>query len=125
MNPLAILFQAALPSIPVFFLFVPVVSYVLWRQVKPYPKYFWGTIFCAVGMPLVAAVMGYALYDSRSDLTFAILQCLIILDAVIFAGALIAFKGLRLLVASIAIPTLWFLFFTTFAAGLSIFNTWL
>jgi hypothetical protein len=125
MNPLAILFQATLPSIPVFVLFVPIVIYVLWKQAKPYPKYFWVAIICGLAVPLVGAVIGYAFYGSRSDLMFKVLESLLIFDAVIFAGAAIMFKGLRLLVASIAIPTLWFLFFIIFSAGLSIFNTWL
>lgn len=83
------------------------------------------TIISGLAVPLISAAMGYAFYNSHSDLMFTVLEGLLILDAVIFAGALIVFKGLRLLIASIAIPTLWLLFFTIFSAGLSIFNTWL
>jgi hypothetical protein len=125
MSPLAILFQASLPSIPVFVVFVPVVIVALWRQASPYPRYFWVTIICGLAIPLLGAGIGYAFYNSHSDFIFAVLQGLLIVDAVIFAGALLVFKGLRLLVASIAVPTLWFLLFAIFSAGLSIFNTWL
>jgi len=125
MNPLAILFQAAIPSIPVFVVAVPVAIYFLWRQEKAYPKNFWITIISGLTVPLISAAMGYAFYNSYSDFMFKVLEGLLILDAMIFAYALIVFKGLRLVVASIAIPTLWFSFFTVFSSSLSIFNTWL
>jgi hypothetical protein len=85
MNQLAILFQAALPSIPVCVLFVPIVIYVLWTQAKPYPKYCLVSIICGLAVPLVGAVIGYAFCDSRSDFMFTVLEGLLILDAVIFA----------------------------------------
>src|SRR4051812_20378513 len=125
MNPLVVLFQAAIPSIPVFVLSVPVAVYFLWMQENAYPKHFWVTIICGLAVPLVSAAIGYAFYNTDSDFMFAVLKGLLILDAFIFAYALIVFKGLRLVVASIAISTLWFSFFTVFSAGLSIFNTWL
>jgi hypothetical protein len=125
MNPIAILFQAFLSSWPLLVIFIPLVIFALVRHRGGYQKQFWPIMVFGLSMPVVVAVLGYVLYNSRTEIAFNTLVGLLVLDLILFLFAIIVFKGSRLLVAGIAIPTLLFLALTVFSAGLSIFNTWL
>src|SRR5450755_1152910 len=104
MNPIAILFQAFLSWWPIMIVFIPLMIIALVRQRGEYHKQFWPTMVFGLSMPIVVAVLGSVLFNSRSEIAINTLVGLLVLDLILFLVAGIVFKGTRLLVGSIAIP---------------------